>query len=33
MTIEQLATLATFGSTWAVPAVGHNVADHCLRPE
>ncbi|WP_201304929.1 hypothetical protein [Streptomyces sp. GS7] len=28
MTIEQLATLATFGSTWAVLAVGHNVADH-----
>ncbi|WP_198545925.1 hypothetical protein [Actinacidiphila yeochonensis] len=28
MTFEQLATLATFGSTWAVLAVGHNVADH-----
>ncbi|MFH9353995.1 hypothetical protein [Kitasatospora sp. NPDC017646] len=28
MTIEQLAMLATFGSTWAVLAVGHNVADH-----
>jgi hypothetical protein len=26
--IEQIATLATFGSTWAVLAVGHNVADH-----
>ncbi|MFI1202737.1 hypothetical protein ACH4VR_25395 [Streptomyces sp. NPDC020883] len=28
MTIEQLAMLATFGSTWAVLAVGHNVADY-----
>ncbi|WP_333493572.1 hypothetical protein [Kitasatospora cathayae] len=26
--IEELTTLATFGSTWAVLAVGHNVADH-----
>ncbi|WP_329584022.1 hypothetical protein OG500_27370 [Kitasatospora sp. NBC_01250] len=28
--IDQLATLATFGSVWAVLAVGHNVADHVL---
>ncbi|MFJ4187863.1 hypothetical protein [Kitasatospora sp. NPDC089509] len=28
MSIEQLTTLAAFGSTWAVLAVGHNVADH-----
>ncbi|KOU22735.1 hypothetical protein ADK52_20150 [Streptomyces sp. WM6372] len=28
MTVEQLATLATFGSTWAVLAVGHNMAEH-----
>ncbi|MFD0260137.1 hypothetical protein ACFVH7_17890 [Kitasatospora indigofera] len=28
MTVEQLATLATFGSVWAVLAVGHNLADH-----
>ncbi|WP_405852235.1 hypothetical protein OG361_05885 [Streptomyces sp. NBC_00090] len=26
--IEQVATLATFGSVWAVLAVGHNLADH-----
>ncbi|CAM5669790.1 hypothetical protein [Streptomyces atroolivaceus] len=26
--IEQVATLATFGSEWAVLAVGHNLADH-----
>ncbi|MEV0027301.1 hypothetical protein AB0H45_34965 [Streptomyces atroolivaceus] len=25
--IEQVATLATFGSVWAVLAVGHNLAD------
>ncbi|MBO1417771.1 hypothetical protein [Streptomyces sp. FH025] len=28
--IDQIAILATFGSTWAVLAVGHNVADHVL---
>ncbi|MFF0067181.1 hypothetical protein ACFYRC_37935 [Streptomyces sp. NPDC005279] len=28
MTIEQLSRLATFGSTWAALAVGHNIADH-----
>ncbi|KOV13299.1 hypothetical protein ADK60_29840 [Streptomyces sp. XY431] len=26
--IAELTKLATFGSTWAVLAVGHNVADH-----
>ncbi|MDJ0467116.1 hypothetical protein [Streptomyces sp. H27-C3] len=26
--IEQVATLATFGAVWAVLAVGHNLADH-----
>jgi hypothetical protein len=26
--IEQVATRATFGSVWAVLAVGHNLADH-----
>ncbi|MFD4835297.1 DUF3307 domain-containing protein [Streptomyces uncialis] len=26
--IEQVATLATFGSVWAVLSVGHNLADH-----
>lgn len=26
--IDQVATLATFGSVWAVLSVGHNVADH-----
>ncbi|QSS95498.1 hypothetical protein [Streptomyces sp. M54] len=25
--IEQVATLTTFGSVWAVLAVGHNLAD------
>ncbi|MFI5736137.1 hypothetical protein ACIA49_38845 [Kribbella sp. NPDC051587] len=28
--IEQVATLATFGSVWAVLAVSHNLADHVL---
>jgi hypothetical protein len=27
-TVEQVATLATFGAVWAVVAVGHNLADH-----
>ncbi|GHH25724.1 hypothetical protein [Streptomyces rubradiris] len=26
--LEQATTLATFGSVWAVLAVGHNLADH-----
>ncbi|MGK4909998.1 hypothetical protein [Streptomyces albus] len=26
--IEQVATLATFGTVWAVLSVGHNLADH-----
>ncbi|GAA0897966.1 MULTISPECIES: hypothetical protein [Streptomyces violaceusniger group] len=26
--IEQIATLATFGTVWAVLSVGHNLADH-----
>ncbi|MEU9015668.1 hypothetical protein AB0D12_39540 [Streptomyces sp. NPDC048479] len=26
--IEQVATLATFGAVWAVLSVGHNLADH-----
>ncbi|MET9414709.1 hypothetical protein ABZY03_11080 [Streptomyces klenkii] len=26
--IEQVATLATFGAVWAVLAVDHNLADH-----
>ncbi|MFJ4674195.1 hypothetical protein [Kitasatospora purpeofusca] len=26
--IAELTKLATFGSTWAVLAVGHNAADH-----
>ncbi|MFJ6452304.1 DUF3307 domain-containing protein [Streptomyces hydrogenans] len=26
--IEQIATLATFGAVWAVLSVGHNLADH-----
>jgi hypothetical protein len=26
--IEQVVILATFGSVWAVLAVGHNLADH-----
>ncbi|MEW1912514.1 hypothetical protein AB0442_29440 [Kitasatospora sp. NPDC085895] len=26
--LDQVATLATFGSTWAVLTVGHNLADH-----
>ncbi|KPI19735.1 hypothetical protein OV450_7838 [Actinobacteria bacterium OV450] len=26
--IEQVATLATFGAVWAVLAVGHNLGDH-----
>lgn len=29
--IDQIATLATFGSVWAVLAVGHNLADHVIR--
>ncbi|MGW0393025.1 hypothetical protein ACWDYJ_19435 [Streptomyces sp. NPDC003042] len=28
--IEQVATLATFGSVWAVFAVGHNLTDHVI---
>ncbi|MEV5205620.1 hypothetical protein [Streptomyces sp. NPDC053720] len=28
--IEEPTTLATFGSAWAVLAVGHNLADHVL---
>lgn len=28
--IEQVASLATFGSVWAVLAVGHNLADHAF---
>ncbi|MEU1487174.1 DUF3307 domain-containing protein [Streptomyces sp. NPDC005752] len=28
--IEQVATLATFGAVWAVLAVGHNLADHVI---
>ncbi|WP_405623678.1 hypothetical protein [Streptomyces sp. NBC_00076] len=28
--IDQVATLATFGSVWAVLAVGHNLADHVI---
>ncbi|MFE7571627.1 hypothetical protein ACFU76_32505 [Streptomyces sp. NPDC057539] len=28
MTLEELTTLATFGSVWAMLAVGHNLADH-----
>lgn len=28
MSIEQVATLATFGSIWAILAVSHNLADH-----
>ncbi|MFE6979420.1 hypothetical protein [Streptomyces sp. NPDC057682] len=28
--IDQIATLATFGSVWAVLAVGHNLADHVI---
>ncbi|MFF7022249.1 hypothetical protein ACFY97_14680 [Streptomyces klenkii] len=27
---EQIATLATFGSVWAVLAVSHNLADHVI---
>ncbi|MEE4597650.1 hypothetical protein V2J94_38230 [Streptomyces sp. DSM 41524] len=26
--VDQVATLATFGSVWAVLSVGHNLADH-----
>ncbi|MEU9072041.1 hypothetical protein AB0D60_34800 [Streptomyces sp. NPDC048306] len=26
--IEQVATLSTFGSVWAVLAVGHSLAEH-----
>ncbi|MEU6934418.1 hypothetical protein AB0A05_35425 [Streptomyces sp. NPDC046374] len=28
--IEQVATLATFGAVWAVLSVGHNLADHVI---
>lgn len=28
MTLNEVATLATFGAVWAVLAVGHNLADH-----
>ncbi|MFF8975084.1 hypothetical protein [Streptomyces sp. NPDC014995] len=28
--IDQIATVATFGSVWAVLAVGHNLADHVI---
>ncbi|MGD9482862.1 hypothetical protein WDH52_06305 [Streptomyces sp. TRM70308] len=28
--IEQIATLATFGAVWAVLSVGHNLADHVI---
>lgn len=28
--IDQLVTLATFGSVWAVLSVGHNLADHVI---
>ncbi|MFI9323210.1 hypothetical protein ACIGXI_25995 [Kitasatospora aureofaciens] len=28
--VEELTTPATFGSTWAVLAVGHNAADHAF---
>ncbi|MFD0319360.1 hypothetical protein [Streptomyces flavalbus] len=28
--IDQVATMATFGSVWAVLAVGHNLADHVI---
>ncbi|GAA4119962.1 MULTISPECIES: hypothetical protein [Streptomyces] len=28
--IEQVATLATFGTVWAVLSVGHNLADHVI---
>ncbi|GAA3018890.1 hypothetical protein [Streptomyces fulvorobeus] len=28
--INQIVTLASFGATWAVLAVGHNLADHVL---
>ncbi|MDH6709881.1 hypothetical protein P3T27_006630 [Kitasatospora sp. MAA19] len=28
MSIDQAATLATFGAVWGVLAVGHNLADH-----
>jgi hypothetical protein len=28
--IDQIATLATFGSVWAVLSVGHNLADHVI---
>lgn len=28
--IEQVATLATFGAVWVVLAVGHNLADHVI---
>jgi hypothetical protein len=28
--IDQLVTLATFGSVWAVLTVGHNLADHVI---
>lgn len=30
MTIAQVSELATFGSTWAVLSVGHNLADHLI---
>ncbi|WP_327722080.1 hypothetical protein OG381_46820 [Streptomyces sp. NBC_00490] len=28
--VEQVATVATFGSVWVVLAVGHNLADHVI---
>lgn len=28
--VDQIATLATFGSVWAVLAVGDNFADHVI---
>ncbi|MFI1361814.1 hypothetical protein [Streptomyces griseochromogenes] len=28
MTLNEVATLATFGAVWTVLAVGHNLADH-----
>src|SRR5690606_2457865 len=28
--IQQIATLATFGAVWAVLSVGHNLADHVI---
>jgi hypothetical protein len=28
--MDQVATLASFGSVWAVLSVGHNLADHVI---